>query len=85
MDDNHIAEVVIDGFKYTPSDKMPYVADGGKCSKDCHCSPYSMCSVHNICIPVPYDGRKLTAVEVEKELEVSQDNSGNLRRNERKA
>ena len=48
LEDSHVVEVVIDNFQYIPSGKT-HVPDGGTCSKDCHCSPTSMC-IYNQCM-----------------------------------
>ena len=47
--EQHIVEVVIDDFSYAPSG-LEYVPDGEVCSRDCHCSPSSMC-FSNHCQP----------------------------------
>jgi hypothetical protein len=47
MADNHIVEVVIDGFSYTPSN-VQGVANGQACSKHCQCLGTSRC-VNGIC------------------------------------
>ena len=48
--DDQKIEVVIDNFTYTPSGET-HVADGGACSKHCHCSPNSTCDA-GTCQPV---------------------------------
>lgn len=47
---DHVVEVIIDDFTYTPSG-LEFVKDGGVCSKDCHCSPSSQC-LGNVCTKV---------------------------------
>lgn len=48
MEDGHVAEVVIDGFTFTPSG-VAGVADGEYCSKHCQCSGDGSLCVNGIC------------------------------------
>ena len=50
MNDDQVAEVVIDNFRYQPSG-LQHVSDGSTCSLDCHCGPSSSC-YGNVCTKV---------------------------------
>lgn len=51
MEDTHVAEVVIDGFSFTPSGETG-VEDGEYCSKHCQCLGTSLC-INGLCTSSP--------------------------------